>query len=85
MKRSVQIIVSAILPWPTDHDITDPVIRKINKYLKDSMSKSMTFKFVFSYKPFMHASNVIRELFIKNDGGIHLNTAGTDALKRFFL
>ena len=48
------------------------------------MSKLMKFKFVCSYKPFMHAGNVRRELFAKHDGGIHLNTAGTDALTRFF-
>ena len=49
------------------------------------MSKSMKFKFVCTYKPFMHAGSVILGLFAKRDLGLHLNTEGTNTLKRFLL
>ena len=84
-KPSIQIIVSAILPRPKDHSISDPMIRSINKQLNKVMSKSMRFKFVPSYKPFMYGGSVRRELFAKKDSGLHLNTEGTNALTRFFL
>ena len=84
-KPSIQIILSAILPRPKEHKITDPVIRDVNKYLKDVMSKSMRFKFVCTYKPFMHAGSVRIGLFAKRDQGLHLNTEGTNTLKRFLL
>ena len=84
-KPSIYIVVSSILPRPCDYDITDKLRRRVNDYLQKSMSKSMRFKFVCSYKPFMYAGKVRRELFAKNDGGLHLNTAGTDALTRFLI
>lgn len=84
-KPSIQIIVSAVLPRPKDHVITDPVIRQVNAYLQKSMSKSMKFKFVCTYKPFMHAGSVRIELFAKRDKGLHLNTEGTNVLRRFFV
>ena len=43
-KPSIQIIVSGILPRPTDHTIADPVIRDLRVFT----SKSMKFKFVCS-------------------------------------
>ena len=65
-KPSNQLVVSAILPRPVDFDITDSVRRNINDYLQKSMSKSMRFKFVCAYKPFMCAGKVTRrELFAK--------------------
>lgn len=85
IKPSIQIIISSILPRPVDHKITDPVIRRVNAYLQRNMSKSMRFKFICSYKPFMYAGSVRRELFAKRDGGLHLNTEGTNVLRRFFL
>lgn len=84
-KPSICIVVSAILPRPLDYDITDSVRRSVNDYLQKSMSKSMRFKFVCSYKPFMYAGKVRRELFAKRDRGLHLNTAGTNALTRFLI
>lgn len=84
-KPSIKIIVSAILPRPVDLDITDGVRRAVNDYLQKSISKSMRFKFVCSYKPFMRAGMVPTELFAKRDGGLHLNTAGTSALTRFLI
>ena len=84
-KPSIQIIISGILPRPKDHAITDPVIRDVNKHLRVFMSKSMKFKFVCTYKPFMHAGSVILGLFAKRDLGLHLNTEGTNTLKRFLL
>ena len=59
------------------------MIRSVNKQLNKVMSK--TFKFVPSYKPFMYAGSVRRELFAQKDGGLHLNTEGTNVLTRFFL
>ena len=85
MKPSIQIIVSAILPRPADHSDTDPMIRSVNKQLNKVLSKTLRFKFVPSYKPFMYAGSVRRELFAKKDGGLHLNTEGTNVLTRFFL
>ena len=73
-KPSIQIIISGILPRPKDHTISDPVIRDVNKHLRVFMSKSMKFKFVCTYKPFMHAGSVILGLFAKRDLGLHLNT-----------
>ena len=84
-KPSIKIVISAILPRPKDHALTDPVIRNINKHLRTYMSKSMRFKFVCTYKPFMHAGRVRLGLFAKRDLGLHLNTEGTNTLKRFFL
>ena len=84
-KPSIQIVISAILPRPVDHTISDPMIRSINKHLRVFMSKSMRFKFVCTYKPFMYAKSVRVGLFAKRDKGLHLNTEGTNVLKRFFL
>lgn len=84
-KPSIKIVISAILPRPKDHKITDPVIRDVNKHLRLEMSKSMRFKFVCTYKPFMYAGSVRIGLFAKRDLGWHLNTEGTNVLKRFFL
>ena len=49
------------------------------------MSKDMNFKFICTYKPFMHNGSVKLEFFARNDGGLHLNTVGTDRLRYFFL
>ena len=84
-KTTIQIVLSAILPRPVDHNITDPMIRSVNERLRLVMSKSMRFKFVCTYKPFMHAGSVRIGLFAKRDNGLHLNTEGTNTLKRFFI
>ena len=84
-KPNIKIVVSSILPRPVDLSITDTVRRKVNDYLQKKMSKSMRFKFVCSYKPFMRAGEVRRELFAKRDEGLHLNTAGTSTLTRFLI
>ena len=65
--------MSAVLPRPVDLKIIDSGRRRVNDYLQKSMSKSMRFKFVCSYKPFMRVGQVRRELFAKRDGGLHLN------------
>lgn len=84
-KPSVYIVLSAILPRPVDHSISDPMIRSVNQHLRLVMSKTMRFKFVCTYKPFMHAGFVRIGLFAKRDQGLHLNTEGTNTLKRFLL
>lgn len=83
-KPNINIIMSAILPRPVDHDKTDNIIRRINAYLCKNMSKSMNFKFIKTYRPFMYGGRVKRELFAKNDGGLHLNSEGTNRLKYYF-
>ena len=60
-KQAIKIIVSSILPRLVDLNITDWVRRKVNDHLQKSMSKSMRFKYVCSYKPFMRAGEVRRE------------------------
>lgn len=85
LKPEINILVSAILPRPVDHERTDPLIRKLNAYLQKNMSKTMKFTFLRTYKAFMYAGKVKRELFAKNDGGLHLNTEGTNKLRHFFL
>ena len=85
VKDTINIVISAILPRPVDHLISDPIIRQVNNYLHRKMSKEMNFKFVSTYKPFMRAGEVKVELFAKRDGGLHLNSSGTNRLKQFFL
>lgn len=82
---SIHIIISAILPRPLDHEWSDPIIRRINSYLNRTMSKSLNIKFIPTYRPFMYCGRVKRELFAKNDGGLHLNTEGTNRLRYYFL
>lgn len=84
-KHNISILMSAILPRPKDHMKTDSLIRKVNGYLEKDMSKTSRITFLRSYKPFMYAGNVKRELFAKKDGGLHLNTEGTNKLRYFFL
>ena len=82
---TIRIIISAIIPRPVDHEVTDPMIRKVNKFLQVNMSHNMNFKFICTYKPFMFAGKVKLELFAKKDGGLHINTEGTSRLRYFFL
>ena len=82
---TIRIIISAIIPRPVDHTVTDTVIRKINGYLAKEMSKNMNFKFIHTYRPFTHCGKVKLELYAKKDGGLHLNTEGTNRLRYFFL
>ena len=83
VEPAIKIIISAILPRPVDHEDTDLMIRRVNHYLKDRMSKDLNFKFICTFKPFMFAGEVKREFFAKHDG-LHLNTVGTDRLRYFF-
>ena len=82
---NIKIIMSAIIPRPVDHDVTDPIIRKINSYLHKTLSNELKFKFICTYKPFTHAGKVKRELYAIRDGGLHLNMEGTSKLRFFFL
>ena len=76
--------MSAIIPRPKDHALTDPMIRQINGYLQKVMSSKLDFKFICTYKPFMFAGKVSLELYAKKrDQGLHLNTLGSS--KQFFL
>lgn len=82
---NISILISAILPRPKDHKVTHELIKKINGYLEKQMSKTNRFTFLRSYKPFMYGGNVKKELFARKDGGLHLNTEGTNKLRYFFL
>ena len=84
-KTKLSIILSAILPRPKDHMNTYPLIRKVNGYIEKQMAKTSQIRFLRSYKPFMFGGAVKRELFAKRDGGLHLNTEGTNKLRYFFL
>lgn len=81
----INIIISSILPRPKDYDQTDGFTRKINSYLLNNMSKPYNFKFIKSYRPFVYCGKVRRELFAKNDRGLHLNTQGSLRLRYYFL
>lgn len=85
INSDIKIILSAIIPRPVDHDVTDPIIRKINSYLHKTLSDELKFKFICTYKPFTHAGKVRRELYAIRDGGLHLNMEGTNKLRFFFL
>ena len=84
-RTKLSIILSAILPRPKDHMNTDPLIRKVNGYIKKQIAKTSQIRFLRSYKPFMFGGAVKRELFAKKDGGLHPNTEGTNKLCYFFL
>lgn len=85
MKPKINIVLSAILPRPVDYNKTDPLIRRVNSYICKTMTKTMHIRFFRTYRPFMYMGNVKRELFAKRDGGLHLNTEGTNRLRFYFL
>lgn len=84
-KPKIKIIISSILPRPKDYNQTDIFTRKINSYLLNNMSKTYNFRFIKSYRPFVYCGYVRRELYAKNDGGLHLNTLGSERLRYYFL
>lgn len=85
IKPKINIIISAILPRPLDHEKTDPLIRRLNSYILKNMTKHLNIRFFRTYRPFMYGGRVKRELFAKRDGGLHLNTEGTNRLRYYFL
>ena len=84
-KPQINIIISAIIPRPKDHENTDNPIKRINSYLEKVMAKSLNFKFIKTYRPFMYEGKPKHELFAKRDRGLHLNTEGTSRLRFYFL
>ena len=84
-KPGITILVSSILPRPVDHSATDDIIKELNSCLKDTMSIDMGFKFICSYKAVSKFGTYQRYLFAKADQGLHLNTAGSNRLRSFFL
>lgn len=81
----INIIMSAIIPRPRDHQNTEDPIIRINSYMEKTMSKTLNFKFIKTYRPFMYAGKPSAELFAKNDKGLHLNTEGSSRLRYYFL
>ena len=49
---NVKIIISAIIPRPVDHDVTDHIIGKINSYLHNTLSSELKFKFILYIQAF---------------------------------
>lgn len=84
LNQNIGIIFSAILPRPVDHEITDPIIRSVNKELECSLTKHLGVRFCRSYKPFCYQGKVKRFLFAKLDGGLHLNNLGAQHLRDYF-
>lgn len=84
-KPSIRIIISGILPRPVDHTVTDTMIKKVNNYLRLTMSSDLNFKFVCTYKAVSKFGTYCRYLFAKLDNGLHLNTEGSNRLRHFFL
>ena len=81
---NIKIVTSAIIPGPVDHNVTDPIIQKINSYLQESLSNEFKFKFTFSYKPLLMLEKSEENFMLFGDGGLHLNMEGINKL-RFFL
>ena len=81
----INIIMSAIIPRPRDHGNTEDPIKRINSYMEKVMSKTLNFKFINTYRPFMFAGKPSAELFAKRDKGLHLNTKGSSRLRYYFL
>ena len=81
---AVQIIVSAMIPRPCDYYDTDPMLRAVNSFL-NKHSKDMNYKFISTFRPFTFCGKPKVELYAKRDGGLHLNTEGSNRLKHFFL
>ena len=81
----INIIMSAIIPRPRDHGNTEDPIKRINSYMEKVMSKTLSFKFIKTYRPFMFAGKPSAELFAKRDKGLHLNTEGSSRLRYYFL
>lgn len=80
----IHIIISAILPRPVDHALTDGRIKEFNRILDNVMSKDLHFKFIRTYRPFCFKGQPRRYLFAKLDGGLHLNTEGSGRLGHFY-
>ena len=84
-KKSIKIIMSAILPRPCDHSETDGLIKDVNKCLRTQMSPDLGFHFIESWKAVSKFGTYRRYLFAKKDKGLHLNTEGSRRLRYFFL
>lgn len=82
---AIQIIVSAILPRSRDYYETDSMIRVVNSHLRKVMTKDMDFQFICSFRPFMYYRIPKVGLFANHDGGLHLNTSGSNRLKHYVL
>ena len=84
-KPSIRIVISGILPRPVDHAVTDTMIKKVNNFLRLTMSSDLNFKFISTYKAVSKFGTYRRYLFAKLDNGLHLNTEGSNRLRHFFL
>ena len=84
-KRSIRIIMSAIIPRPVDHVDTDNMIKRVNQCLRSKMASDFGFHFVETWKAVSGYGTYKRWLYAKNDGGLHLNTEGSRRLRYFFL
>ena len=64
-KRSIRIIMSAIIRRPVDHDQTDEMIKNINKCLRSEMGPDLCFHFVETWKAVSKCGTFSRYLYAK--------------------
>ncbi|XP_045203369.2 uncharacterized protein LOC123556597 isoform X1 [Mercenaria mercenaria] len=83
--KDIAIIVSSILPRPVDHSHSKSTVQQFNFHLQDYLASELNFKFIRSYRPFCFRGDIKRFLFAKRDGGLHLNSEGSNHLRFFFL
>lgn len=83
--ETIHITLSAILPRPVDYFKYGEKIIEVNNRIKSFLVPLLGIHFVHSYKPFVFNRLPIREFFAINDGGLHLNFAGSDKLRKFFV
>ena len=84
-KPNIRIIFSSILPRPVDHNVTDPMIKDVNRFLNLEMSRDFGVKFVCSYKAVSKYGTYRRYRLAKLDKGLHLNLEGANRLRHLFL
>lgn len=84
-KRSIKIIMSAIIPRPIDNTDTDEMVKKVNKCLRSEMAPDLGFHFIETWKAVSKYGTFRRYLYAKKDKGLHLNTEGSRRLRYFFL
>lgn len=84
-KSSIRIIMSAIIPRPIDHTVTDSMIKAVNNSLRREIGPDLGFHFVETWKAVSKFGSYRRYMYAKLDKGLHLNTEGSRRLRHFFL
>ena len=71
---NIDIIICAILPRPADHEISKPMVARVNFLLEDLCSKRTYLHFNKTYKGFLTFNQPISELFAPD--GLNLGRLG---------